>query len=101
MNKKYVPEKAKQTISAFLQRGQTGAPEAAAYEFQSDAAIQLFDDLEHKMADERSDGQQSEMNQKHNYDMLMAELVNRLDKTKDERADDVEEKAKKEQQLAD
>merc|ERR1719326_825576 len=61
----------------------------------------MFDDLEHKMADERSDGQKTEMNQKHSYDMLMQDLQNRLDRTKDERERDIAEKAKKEQALAD
>merc|ERR1719504_503712 len=109
MSKKYVPDKAKRVISAFLQRdpevalvqSQAGAPEADAYEFQSEGVINMFDDLEHKMADERADGQKTEMNQKHSYDMLMQDLVNRLDKTKDTRAKDVAQKAKKTQQLAD
>merc|ERR1719506_3541226 len=77
------------------------APEADAYEYQSEGVIQMFDDLEHKMADERADGQKGEMNEKHSYDMLMQDLVNRLDRTNDERARDAAEKAAKEQQLAD
>jgi len=108
MSLKYVPEKAKRVIGSFLQRdpeamlqSQLGAPQADAYEFQSEGVIQMFDDLEHKMADERSDGQKTEMNQKHSYDMLMQDLVNRLDRTNDERARDAAEKAAKEQQLAD
>merc|ERR1719159_1023291 len=108
MSLKYVPEKAKRVIGSFLQRdpeamlqSQLGAPQADAYEFQSEGVIQMFDDLEHKMADERSDGQKTEMNQKHSYDMLMQDLVNRLDRTNDERARDAAEKAAKEQALAD
>merc|ERR1719502_205477 len=108
MSLKYVPEKAKRVIGSFLQRdpeamlqSRMGAPEADAYEFQSEGVIQMFDDLEHKMADERADGQKTEMNQKHSYDMLMQDLTNRLDKTKDTRAKDIAEKAKKTQQLAD
>merc|ERR1719486_553487 len=95
---KYVPEKAKRLIQSYLQ---LDAPEADAYEFQSEGVIQMFDDLEHKMADERSDGQKTEMSQKHSYDMLMQDLVNRLDRTNDERARDAAEKAAKEQALAD
>merc|ERR1719258_1031941 len=108
MHKRYVPEKAKRVIGSFLQRdpealmqSQAGAPEADAYEFQSEGVINMFDDLEHKMADERADGQKTEMNQKHSYDMLMQDLTNRLDKTKDTRAKDIAQKAKKTQQLAD
>merc|ERR1719316_2040494 len=108
MHKKYVPEKAKRVIGSFLQRdpevllqSEAGAPEADAYEFQSGAVTEMFSDLEHKMADERADGQKTEMNQKHSYDMLMQDLVNRLDRTKDERAKDIALKAKKTQQLAD
>jgi prefoldin subunit 5 len=108
MSLRYVPEKAKRVIGSFLQRdpeamlqSQVGAPEADGYEFQSGAVTEMFSDLEHKMADERSDGQKNEMNQKHSYDMLMQDLVNRLDRTKDERAKDTAEKAKKTQKLAD
>merc|ERR1719326_2577050 len=107
MHKRYVPEKAKRMVSSFLQRdpeamlqSQVGAPEADAYEFQSGGVIKMFDDLEHKMADERADGQKTEMSQKHSYQMMMQELTNRLDKTKDERAKDAALKAKKEPQLA-
>merc|ERR1719456_625281 len=95
---KYVPEKAKRLIQSYLQ---LDAPEADAYEFQSEGVINMFDDLEHKMADERSDGQKTEMNQKHSYQMLMQDLINRMDRTKDERARDAAEKAAKEQALAD
>merc|ERR1719456_1328367 len=95
---KYVPEKAKRLIQSYLQ---LDAPEADAYEFQSEGVIQMFDDLEHKMADERSDGQKGEMSQKHSYQMLMQDLINRMDRTKDERARDAAEKAAKEQALAD
>merc|ERR1719305_751131 len=70
MSLKYVPEKAKRVIGSFLQRdpeamlqSQLGAPQADAYEFQSEGVIQMFDDLEHKMADERADGQKNDMNQ--------------------------------------
>merc|ERR1719456_2050778 len=97
-HKRYVPEKAKRLIQSYLQ---LDAPEADAYEFQSEGVINMFDDLEHKMADERSDGQKTEMSEKHSYDMLMADLTNRLDRTKSEREKDIAEKAKKEQQLAD
>merc|ERR1719390_771 len=108
MSLKYVPEKAKRVIGSFLQKdpevmlqSQLGAPQADAYEFQSEGVIQMFDDLEHKMADERSDGQKTEMNEKHAYDILMQDFNNRLERTKDERARDQAEKAAKEQALAD
>merc|ERR1719158_2453555 len=106
MSLKYVPAKAKRVISSFLQRdpalvqAETGAPQADAYEFQSEGVIQMFDDLEHKMADERADGQKTEMNEKHAYDILMQDFKNRLERTTDERARDQAEKAAKEQQLA-
>merc|ERR1719181_1954950 len=95
---KYVPEKAKRLIQSYLQ---LSAPEADAYEFQSEVVINMFDDLEHKMADERSDGQKTEMSEKHAYDMLMADMTNRLDRTKSQRSKDIALKAKKEQALAD
>ena len=38
----------------------------------------MFDDLEHKMADERSDGQKNEMNAKHSFEMLKQSLENTI-----------------------
>merc|ERR1719473_425688 len=84
-----------------MMQTRAGAPEAAQYEFQSQGVVDMFSDLENKMADERSDGQKTEANQKHSYMMMMQDLTNRLDRTKDERAKDIALKAKKEQQLAD
>merc|ERR1719359_2345581 len=107
MHKRYVPEKAKRVIGSFLQRdpealmqSQAGAPEADAYEFQSEGVIQMFDDLEHKMADERADGQKTEMNEKYTYDMLMQDFQNRMERTTGERERDIAEKAETEATLA-
>jgi len=101
-HEQYVPDSAKKEITAFLQqRVQTGAPAADAYEFQSGGVIDMFSDLEVKMEGEKSDAQKVEMNRKHAYMMLMQDLENRLQNTKDQRERDIVEKAQKEQQLAD
>merc|ERR1719482_2361201 len=107
MSHKYVSSKARRMIESFLQRDpdtvlmQESAPQADAYEFQSEGAIKMFDNLEHQMESERADGQKTEMNQKHAYMMLMQDLENRLQNTKDQRQRDIVEKAQKEQALAD
>jgi len=101
-HEQYIPDSAKKEITAFLQqRVQTGAPAADAYEFQSGGVIDMFSDLEVKMEGEKSDAQKVEMNRKHAYMMLMQDLENRLQNTKDQRERDIVEKAQKEQQLAD
>jgi len=102
MSHKYTPESVKLEINSFLQqKAKLGAPEADAYEFQSEGVINMFSDLENKMEGEKSDGQKQEMNQKHAYMMLMQDLENRLRNTKEQRERDTVEKAEKEQALAD
>merc|ERR1719375_1037767 len=60
----------------------------------------MFEDLDQKMQGEQADGRKTEMNRKHAYMMLMQDLENRLQNTKDQRERDIVEKAEKEQQLA-
>merc|ERR1719271_1235954 len=86
-----------------LQKGERLAmegPKADAYEFQSEGVVTMFEDLEGKMAEERADGQKTEFDRKHSYDMLMMDLQNMLERSKDERAEDVALKAEKTQQLS-
>ena len=77
------------------------APQADAYEFQSEGVVQMFEDLEHRMADDRKDGQDGEMRNKHSYDVMMLKMTNLMDKNKDEQRKDIAAKGKKEQDLAD
>merc|ERR550514_1157507 len=97
-----IPEKAKRVITSFLQRtdADAKAPEADAYEFQSEGVVTLFEDLEHKMADEKSKVEQDEANRQHAYRMLMQDLQNRSDRTAEQRDEDIALKGEKERRLA-
>merc|ERR550514_2049750 len=95
-----IPEKAKRVITSFLQREDATAPEADAYEFQSEGVVTMFEDLEHKMADEKAAVERDEANRQHAYRMLMQDLQNRMDRTEEERQSDIALKAEKERRLA-
>merc|ERR550514_175828 len=97
-----IPEKAKRVITSFLQREDAAAPEADAYEFQSEGVVTMFEDLEHKMADEKAAVERDEANRQHAYRMLMQDLQNRMDRTEKERrlAEAQGEKADTESALA-
>merc|ERR1719408_943543 len=95
-----LPVKAKQVITNFLQRSDAAAPEADAYEFQSEGVVTMFEDLEHKMADEKPAVERDEANRQHAYRMLMQDLQNRMDRTEEERQADIALKAEKSRRLA-
>merc|ERR1719478_2006342 len=76
---KFIPDSAKKVISAFLaQRSELGddpmsvsAPEANAYEFQSQGVVDMLEKLHDKFEDERTDLEKEESNTRHAYEMLM------------------------------
>jgi len=78
-----VPDEAKQRIEAFLaedpQEGLGGmdyeAPEANAYEFQSQGIVDMLMDLLRKFKDERTALEKEEMNSRAAYEMLMSDLT--------------------------
>merc|ERR1719265_713003 len=88
-------------IASFLEKDhdvqlmQEEGPQADAYEFQSEGVVTLFTDLEHKMANEKSDVEKDEANRQHAYRMLMQDLQNRMARTQEERDADIAEKAAK------
>jgi len=67
-------------LSAFLQQkgragaGEPGAPEVAAYEFQSSGVVEMLEGLLKKFKGELSDVQEAESNQKHAFDMTELHL---------------------------
>merc|ERR1719197_1482427 len=83
---------------SLLQRQPTG--EAAAYEGQTASIKQLFEGLEEKLSDERADGQSTEANEKHTYDVMMLQLNSQLKEAKYDREKKAAAKAKAEQDLA-
>merc|ERR1719487_442861 len=95
-----LPAKAKQMVTSFLQRSDATAPEADAYEFQSEGVVTLFEDMEGKMAGEKAKIEWDEANRQHAYRMLMQDLQNRMDNTAAQREEDIGLKAEKERRLA-
>jgi len=55
-----------------------GAPEANAYEFQSNGIMQMLDKLQDKFVDERTSKEKQEANSRNAYRMLMQDLKNQI-----------------------
>merc|ERR1740130_2087392 len=73
-----IPEEAKKAIDAFVQEDaealDLAAPEANAYEFQSNGVVEMLSKLLDKFIDERTTLEKEEMNSKHAFDMLMQDM---------------------------
>jgi len=87
-----LPAKAKQVITAFLQRDSEplsalmqdaqemiAAPEAAAFEGSSGGILSMIEDLEAKFNDERDDLEKKEAEERHTYDMMAQELTDQIE----------------------
>jgi chemotaxis protein histidine kinase CheA len=110
MNLQLIPAEAKKTIDAFIQQDQeewapeglaVSAPEANAYEFQSNGVIEMLEKLLDKFIDERTTLEKEEMNSKHAYDMLMQDLNAQIAQGTKDRDEKAESKAKALQAKAD
>jgi len=70
-----VPARVKATITAFLGLSEeSGAPEAAAYEFQSGGLVDMMEKLKIKFEDQRTALEKAEISAKGNYDTLAQAL---------------------------
>merc|ERR1719484_487905 len=71
------PKQAQRALAAFLQMGEdpdglsVTAPEAAAYEFQSDGIVDMLEKLKDKFEDELNTCEKEEMEKKHAYQMMI------------------------------
>jgi len=110
MNLQLIPAEAKKAIDAFIQQDQeewapeglaVSAPEANAYEFQSNGVIEMLEKLLDKFIDERTTLEKEEMNSKHAYDMLMQDLNAQIAQATKDRDEKAESKAKALQAKAD
>jgi len=91
-SKEFVPRSALRVLDAYIQGGMgtpappdelsVSAPEANAYEFQSDGIVKMLDNMQDKFDDKRNDLEQDEMNHKHSYEMLMQQLQDTTEKLK-------------------
>merc|ERR1719460_1682250 len=105
---KLVPEHAKKVISAFLAQGDelgadpmsVSAPQANAYEFQSQGVVDMLEKLHDKFEDERTDLEKEESNARHAYEMLMQDLTAQIETATEDREAKAQEKASKLQKAA-
>merc|ERR1719169_193932 len=70
------------------------APEANAYEFQSNGVIEMLSKLLDKFIGEQTQLEKEEMNSKHAYDMLMQDLNAQIAQGEKDRDAKAESKAK-------
>jgi len=102
-----IPAEAKRAIDAFVQEDQdpeglaVSAPEANAYEFQSNGIIEMLEKLLDKFITERTTLEKEEMNSKHAFDMLMQDLNAQIAQGTKDRDEKAESKAKALQAKAD
>jgi len=105
-NVNFIPKEAKRAIDVFLAQDPdetlaVSAPEANAYEFQSQGIIDMLQKLLDKFIDERTTLEKEESEARHAYEMLKQDLeaqIEQATKNRDEKADT---KAKKLQAKAD
>merc|ERR1719454_2733854 len=107
-----IPKESKKIIEAFLQQDPeaedsenigmgVSAPEANAYEFQSQGVIDMLQKLLDKFEDERNTLEKEETNSRHAHEMLMQDLTAQIDGATKAREEKAEIKAKKLQAAAD
>merc|ERR1719453_2341444 len=103
---KLFPAEARHQLEAFLSMGsgevqKLGAPEANAYEFQSQAIVDMLSKLLGKFDDERKALEEAETEAVQSFEMLAADLKNQLDTANTARTQKSEAKAKALQAEAD
>merc|ERR1719420_2414831 len=111
-NKEYVPRNAMRVLDAYLQSGagtppppdelavgmmQVSAPEANAYEFQSQGIVDMLSGLEDKFVDKRDQLEKDELEDKHKYEMLMQTLQDTTEKLKKQLGRKAERKTQREE----
>merc|ERR1719247_3262386 len=76
------------------------APEANAYEFQSGGIVEMLKKLEDEFRAKLGECQKEEMNSKHAYDMIVADLVDTIENSNDTIEEKKVNKARKEEKAA-
>jgi cell division septum initiation protein DivIVA len=105
---KLIPEHAKKVISSFLSQGDelgsdpmsVSAPQANAYEFQSQGVVDMLEKLHDKFEDERTDLEKEESNARHAYEMLIQDLTAQIETATEDREAKAQQKASKLQKAA-
>jgi len=105
-NINFIPQDAKRAIDIFLAQDPdenlaVSAPEANAYEFQSQGIIDMLQKLLDKFIDERTALEKEESNSRHAFEMLKQDLEAQIEQATKDRDAKAETKAKKLQAKAD
>jgi len=102
-----LPAQAKSMVAAFLgimgkdfMSDMDEAPEANAYEFQSGGIVEMLKKLKDEFRSKLADCQKEEMNSKHAYDMVVADLVDSIENSNQSIEDKKVTKARKEEKAA-
>merc|ERR1719158_616366 len=99
---RFLPKDATNVIESFLaMSGTESAPEANAYESQSNGIIDMLEKLLGKFDDERTALEEEETTAKHSFEMLSADLTRTLDAAKAQREEKSVAKGKALQGAAD
>jgi len=105
---KLFPSESRKIINAFLTMGtdashglKMGAPEANAYEFQSQGVVDMLEKLLGKFDEERTLLEEEEGEAVHSFDMLKADLENQLSAARSANSEKSQAKAKALQGAAD
>ncbi|KAL9139367.1 putative conserved tandem protein 12 [Amphidinium carterae] len=102
---KLIPVEAKRAIDLFVQTGadplEVTAPEANAYEFQSQGIVDMLQKLLDKFIEEKTDLEKQESNSLHAYQILMQDLTSEIDYATETRANKMAAKASALQAAAD
>jgi len=102
---KLIPDEAKRAIDAFVQEDPVGlevaAPEANAYEFQSQGVVDMLQKLLDKFIEEKTDLEKAEANSLHAFEVLMQDLTNELSYANEQRSNKMAAKASALQAAAD
>jgi len=105
---KLFPAESRKVINAFLTYGtddshalKVSAPEANAYEFQSQGVVDMLTKLAGKFSDERSALEEEETEAVHSFEMLKADLDNQLSAARSSESEKSQAKAKALQGAAD
>merc|ERR1719420_582501 len=105
-NVNLIPKEAKRAIDVFLAQDPDetlaiSAPEANAYEFQSQGIVDMLQKLLDKFIDERTQLEKDESNSRHAFEMLKSDLEAQIENAQASRDEKAETKSKKLQAKAD
>merc|ERR1719409_1122444 len=84
----------------FMEAMDLSPPEANAYEFQSGGIVEMLKKLKDEFRSKLADCQKEEMNSKHAYDMIVADLVDTIENSNDTIEEKKVTKARKEEKAA-